>query len=64
MSRMTRKQAAAIAAAARKLPDGVVIDRSTVHLSIDLLNVWRKLTPIERGNLIARGMTNESTKND
>jgi hypothetical protein len=61
---MTRKQAAAIAAAARKLPDGVVIDRSTVHLSIDLLNVWRKLTPIERGNLIARGMTNESTKND
>jgi hypothetical protein len=35
-----------------------------VHLSIDLLNVWRKLTPIERGNLIARGMTNESTKND
>lgn len=57
--KMTRQQAAAIASAARKLPEGVVSDRVQIQSAISASEMLRKQTPAERGATYKTGLAFE-----
>lgn len=54
--KMTRAEAQAIAAAARKLPEGVVSVRGQLHLSAELAVLFEGMTPGERGKMFEAGV--------
>ena len=58
-SKMTRQQAAAIASAARKLPEGVVSDRVQIQSAIATSETLRKQAPAERGATYETGLAFE-----
>jgi hypothetical protein len=59
LPKMTRQQAAAIASAARKLPEGVVSDRVHIQSAIATSQAIRKQTPAERGATYETGLAFE-----
>jgi hypothetical protein len=61
---MTRQEAAAVASAARKIPEGRSSCQVQINMPTELMAAFQGLTPLQRGAIVELGMRYEKVENE